>query len=143
MKFIFSICSFILFMLLASSCSGQIMKTLDEAQTLKDSSQKFIGKPLKYLLKEIKPEIKMAIADPSSSNQTRLGVIMLMFVDPKDYYQLRNKGKSPLRIVIRVKEYFDWNRQYLPIEERQKWSKEDAERLGDFTILAMRVSGEK
>jgi len=51
--------SFVL--LINYSCKAQqLVQTTAEVQKLKTNEQQFINKPLKYLLKEIKPEIKTA-----------------------------------------------------------------------------------
>ena len=53
----------ILFLLLSYSCKAQQMvQTTKDVSKLKTNEQQFINKPLKNLLKEIKPEIKTADA---------------------------------------------------------------------------------
>ena len=52
----------ILFILISSSCKSQMVQNTKDAYLLKENEQKFIDKPLKDLLKEIKPQIKTGYA---------------------------------------------------------------------------------
>ena len=60
----------LLFILSNNSCKAQQMvQTTKDAYLLKTSEQQFINKPLKNLLKEIKPEIKTAGASNEEGHQ--------------------------------------------------------------------------
>ena len=50
----------LLFMTTYSCRAQQMVQTTADVQKLKTNEQQFINKPLKYLLKELKPEIKTA-----------------------------------------------------------------------------------
>ena len=50
----------LLFMTTYSCKAQQMVQTTADVQKLKTNEQQFINKPLKYLLKELKPEIKTA-----------------------------------------------------------------------------------
>lgn len=51
----------ILLLLINYSCKAQMVQTTKDVYLLKTNEQLFINKPLKILLKEIKPEIKPEI----------------------------------------------------------------------------------
>jgi len=48
----------LLFVLINASCKAQMVQTTKDVYLLKTNEQQFINKPLKDLLKELKPEIK-------------------------------------------------------------------------------------
>ena len=83
------------------------MQTQNDAKKLKANEQLFINKPLKTLLKEIKPEIKMVTATPSKNIQSRIGYFIFRFVDTRRYDSSRQKGKYPQQITVFVKEPFE------------------------------------
>lgn len=118
------------------------MNTFADAKKLKANEQLFVEKPLKDLLKEIKPEIKMVNANPSENNTTRLGYLIFRFVDIQTFDSLRSKGKYPLQITVFVKEPFIWDIQSRPEKIKFTWTKEDFERLKNLTVVGIRVFGE-
>lgn len=141
MKQILTILTFTL-LLLTTSCHAQMMRTLNDAQKLKINEKEFIGQPLKTLLKEIKPEIKMVSANPSTSNQVRLGYFIFRFVDAQTYDSSLAKQKYLLQITVFVKEPFVWNKNNKSLNERFKWTKNDEKKYGQLTIVGIRVFGE-
>ena len=128
----------------SSSCySQQMMKTQNDVQNIKKNEKQFINQPLKDLIKEIKPQIKRVTANPSKNIQSSVGYFIFNFVDSKQKDSLRAKRKIPITIVVYVKEYFDWD-----FHKRQKgkefiWTKEDLEKYGDLTVVAIRAYGEE
>ncbi|GAA4731583.1 hypothetical protein GCM10023229_06420 [Flavisolibacter ginsenosidimutans] len=115
------------------------MKTLEDAHLIAENdSLWFRGKPLKNLLKEIGPEIKMVSVNGESWAE-RPALIIFRFVDRSIYYQYRCAEKFPLSIQVRIKESFDWKKSK---EDYFKWSKTDTEQLGNLTIVTARVYGE-
>jgi len=133
----------VIILIIANSCHAQqLMKTVNDAQKIKASEQLFTNKPLKTLLKEINPEIKMVSANPSENINSKLGYFIFRFVDAKKYDSSRQKGKYPQQITVFVKEPFEWD-----YNKRQKgkeliWTKEDLEKYGDLTVIGIRVFGE-
>ena len=128
-------------MLLAISCSAQIMGTLKEAKKLKENETKFIGKPLKKLLKDIKPEIRMASAQ-SNRPDHQPSVMFFKFVDDKEYYKNENKG-SFTTIIVYIKENFDWDSLRNTKIQKYTWTKEDEKIFGNLTIIGIGVLGDK
>lgn len=130
-------------LLATTSCySQQMMTTVSDAQKIKVNEKLFIDKPLKSLLKEIKPEIKMAYGDPSKNIQSKIGYFRFTFVDSKQYDSLRIKGKTPVTMIVYVKEYFDWDFQRRSTGKQFNWTNRDEEKYGNLTIVGMRVYGE-
>jgi hypothetical protein len=125
-----------------SCCAQKMMQTLNDVQKLKVNESSFIDKPLSTLLREIGPEIKMVSANPSTSNQTRLGYLIFRFVDAKKYDSIKIKGKYPLQITVYVKEPFEWDYKNRSTQTKFLWAKEDSERLSNLTVVAIRVYGE-
>lgn len=134
----------VIFFITNNSCYGQqLMKTVNDAQKLKVNEQMFIEKPLKTLLKNINPEIKMVTATPSNNTKSRLGYFIFRFVDTKQYDSSRQKKKYPLQITVFVKEPFEWSIKDRQVIKKGLWAKEDIEKYGNLTVVGIRVFGEK
>jgi hypothetical protein len=54
----------------------------------------------------------------------------------------RSKGKTPITIVVYVKEYFEWDFQKRPKGKETVWTTEDAKKYENLTIVAFRVYGD-
>ncbi|MNQ36951.1 hypothetical protein D3C85_504830 [compost metagenome] len=127
---------FVLFIFLINlSCKGQQMvQTTKEVNKLEINEQQFINKPLKYLLKELKPQIKSA--DATDDFPDYFG-FRFRTLDQRN----RNEGSPEDRVslYVYVKEPIDW-----VWEKRQKgnelmWTKEDAEKYGNLTVVRIKV----
>lgn len=130
-------------LLVSSNCYSQpMMKTVNDAQIIKTNEGQFINKPLQDLLKEIKPQIKRVTASPSKNIQSSVGYLLFNFVDSKQKDSLRAKQKTPVTIVVYVKEYFEWDFQKRPKGKETVWTQEDAKRYGNLTIVGFRVYGD-
>ncbi len=128
-------------LLLTVACQAQIMSTLKDAKKLKENETKFIGKPLKKLLREIKPEIRMASAQ-SNRPDHQPSVMFFKFVDDKEYYKNENK-RSFTTIIVYIKENFDWDVLRNTKIQKYTWSKEDEKIFGNLTIIGLGVLGDK
>jgi hypothetical protein len=124
------------------SFSQQLMQTVKDAHIIKANQEQFINKPLKELLKEIKPQIKRVTASPSKNIQTSVGYLIFNFVNEKQKDSLRSKNEIPVTIVVYVKEYFEWDFQKRPKGNETVWTASDAKKFGDLTIVGFRVYGE-
>ncbi|HEY0066409.1 MAG TPA: hypothetical protein VGB46_03575, partial [Flavisolibacter sp.] len=65
---------------ITASCNAQIMKQQKDAEKLEDKKELFIDKPLKKLLKEIGPEIKLAFVSGDRADGAA-SYIIFRFVD--------------------------------------------------------------
>ncbi len=126
--------SAIVFLLINYSCKAQMVQTTKEVYLLKANEQQFINKPLKDLLKEIKPEIKTGDASIDSPYFFRF-----KFITYEQQRTNRGNREDRVSLYVYVKEPIDW--QY---EKRQKgnellWTKEDAEKYGNLTVVRIKV----
>ena len=69
LKNILKILAILFLLLIYSYKAQQLVQTTKDLSTLKINEQQFINKPLKYLLKEIKPVIKNAGASNEVGHQ--------------------------------------------------------------------------
>lgn len=124
------------------SNAQQLMKTINDADKIKSNEQLFINKPLKILLKEISPEIKMVTANPSKNSNSRLGYFIFRFVDSQKFDSCRQKNKYPKQITVFVKETFEWSITKLKNGKRKGWTTDDLIKYGELTVVGIRVFGE-
>jgi hypothetical protein len=91
-----------------SSCfSQQLVKKQADARLIIEQKERFINKPLKDLLKEIKPEIKYA-SGSNAEDHGRPAFFRFKFVTKEQSDSLRAKNLSPIVIYVYVKENIDW-----------------------------------
>ena len=112
-----------------------------DAQKIKANEQQFINKPLKELLKEIKPQIKRVTAGSSKNIQSSVGYFIFNFVDSKQKDSLRMINKTPVTIVVYVKEDFEWDFNKRTKGKETVWTAEDAKIYESLTIVGFRVYG--
>jgi hypothetical protein len=128
----------ILFILLNFSCKAQqIVQTPNDAHKLKTNEQQFINKPLKKLLKEIKPEIKMADATRDFPDY-----FSFRFID-REQHSKRGINQIPVVIYVYVAEQIDWHYEKRPKGKELVWTKEDAEKFANLTVIRIKVSGKE
>jgi hypothetical protein len=124
----------ILLILTNYSCKvKQLVQTPTEATKLKTNEQQFINKPLKILLKEIKPEIKNVlgtIGDPS--------YFAFNFISREEIKQ-KVLGRKRINLYVYVKEPLDWDFTKRPKGKEYLWSKEDVEKYENLTIISIKV----
>jgi hypothetical protein len=127
----------------AHTSQAQLMKTEADAPKLKANEQLFVNKPLHVLLQEIGPAIKMVSANPSSSNQTRLGYFIFRFVDSKKYDSCKYAKKYPLQITVFVKEPFVWDLAKKPAGKKFDWTPGDVAKYKNLTVVGIRLFEKK
>lgn len=129
------------FLMTFNICHAQKMiQTIGDAKKLELNKDKFIGKPLKELLKEIRPEIKMVYGNPENIFNEFSTYISFYFVD-KEEYRIRNiKGEHPTTIRVIFKQNKD-NHPARPLEKPDVWKKEYEKLYGEMIIVDIRVSG--
>ncbi|AYN05059.1 hypothetical protein [Flavobacterium sp. 140616W15] len=127
----------ILFLLLSYGCKAQQMvQAPNEAHKLKENEQQFLNKPLKNLLKEIKPEIKNV-----SGNIDTPSYFVYRFVDNEEFSKGISIGKKPLILCVYVKEPLDWKFDERPKGTAYQWTKADVAKYGNLTVIRIRVIG--
>ena len=126
----------ILFLLVHSSCKAQQMvQTPNDAHKLKINEQQFLNKPLKYLLNEIKPEIKTAFGTVDFPSY-----FSFRFIDSEEIRR-RPVENNSLGLYVYVKEPIEWDFDKRPKGKEFLWTKEDVEKYGNFTVIRIRVIG--
>lgn len=141
MKYLLRIFTILLFIANHGCHAQQLVKTPGDAYKIKENEQKFINKPLKTLLKEIKPEIKMAAGNHGINGHFDGGYFTFKFVTFDKSHRSEAKDETPVTIVVYVIENFEWDYQKRPSGKQLTWTKEDAEKYGDLTVVAFRVYG--
>lgn len=116
-----------------------MVQKIDDAKKLEINQDKFVGKPLSDLLKQIKPEIKRVMIVPGSSQ--RLTALYFYFLSDSDFHKFyKETGKNPLELRVRLKEYdFKWDPSTRPQDHRYDWTKEDEEDFGKLTVVDIKV----
>ncbi len=103
MKNIFKILLIMTLLINCSSQSQQLVQTPDDIQKLKTNKLLFIYKPLKNLLKEVKPEIKTAFGTSGSPS-----FFTFKFLSPSEINQ-KVTGRKHVSFYVYVKENFEWD----------------------------------
>ncbi|MNQ36954.1 hypothetical protein D3C85_504860 [compost metagenome] len=117
------------------SCKGQQMvQTTKDINKLKINEQQFINKPLKDLLKELKPQIK-------SANAINDNPYLFNFRFRTPEQQIKNEGSQEDRVSLSVyvKDPIDWVWEKRPKGNELMWTKEDAEKYGNLTVVRIKV----
>ncbi len=137
-------CVILIFLLTVSICcyAQQMVQTPKDLFIVCQKDEQFIGKPLKTLFMEIKPPIKLVLAEGGWVERAPRFTFFLTSKQVYDKY--RRDDKFPIRITVFLKETFEWtwegrNRTR---EHYLDWTKEDEEKYRNLTISAIRVSGE-
>ena len=136
---------FLLFTVLtsSSSCFSQkLVKKETDVEKIIENKDRFIGKPLKYFLAEIKPTIKRVTATPSKNIQSYVGNFHFYFMENEAINKSRSKGRVPITIVVYIKEYFDWDFQKRPKGRETVWTLEDVRRYENLTVVGFRIYGD-
>jgi len=128
----------VLLFIINSSCKAQQMvQTPADAYKLKTNEHQFINKPLKDLLKEIKPEIKTA--DATNDNP----IYYFSFKFRTLEQRRKNEGNKGDRVslYVYVKTPINWKYEERPKGKELMWTKEDVEKYGNLTITQIKVVG--
>jgi hypothetical protein len=126
----------LLFILSNNCCKAQeIVQTTTDAYKLKINEQQFINKPLKNLLKEIKPEIKTA----GASNEEGHQFFSFRFRTLEQHKKNEGSYEDRVSVYVYVKEPIDWKWEKRPKGKELVWTKEDAEKYGNLTVIRIKV----
>ncbi|MDR7208164.1 hypothetical protein [Flavobacterium piscis] len=125
----------ILIFLASNSCKAQQMvQTPNDAHKLKTNEQQFINKPLKDLLKELKPEIKAAYAINDNPF-----FFSFRFRTPEQQKTNEGSWEDRVSLYVYVKDPIDWQFEKRPNGKEMVWTKEDAEKYGNLTVIRIKV----
>jgi hypothetical protein len=127
--------SAIIFLLINTNCKAQqLVQAPNDAYNLKVNEQQFLDKPLKILLAQIKPEIKLVTGTVDYPSY-----FSFYFISREELS--KKPAGSPLRLYLYVKEPLDWNFDKRPKGKEYQWTEEDVEKYGNYTVIRIRVSG--
>ncbi|MCZ8228053.1 hypothetical protein [Flavobacterium sp.] len=135
MKNVLHFLASLVFLINYSCKAQQLVQTTADVQKLKTNEQQFINKPLKDLLKEIKPEIKTAfgnIGDPC--------FFSFRFIDPEEIKR-RSLENPSVGLYVYVKEPLEWYFEKREKGKEYQWTKEDLEKYGNLTVIRIKVIG--
>jgi hypothetical protein len=141
MKNIYVLITLLILFATFSCFSQKLVQKETEFQKIIENKEQFIGKPLKEFLKEVQPPLKRVIATPSKNIQSYVGNFRFNFMADEEVKNARSKGKTPITIVVFVKEYFEWDFQKRPKGKETVWTAEDAKKYENLTIVGFRVYG--
>jgi hypothetical protein len=126
----------ILFLLLNYSCKAQqLVQTPSAVYLLKTNEQQFINKPLKNLLKEIKPGIKNAGASNDEGHQ----YFSFRFRTLEQLKKNEGSYEDKVSLYVYVKESIAWKWEQRPKGKELEWTKEDIEKYGDLIVIRIKV----
>jgi hypothetical protein len=136
----------VIFLLTGNYCSAQKMvQTISDVQKIEINKEKFIGKPLKNLLKEIAPQIKVYLLKPGSTpgagTTEEVGNISFAFVETTEYFDKVSKGHRPVTILVYLKEKLVDKASNKSKETKYNWTEEDEKKYENYTVAALRVYG--
>jgi len=125
----------LLFILINSSCKVQIVKTTKDIYLLKVNEQQFINKPLKDLLKELKPEIK----NFHGNNEEGFQYFSFRFRTPEQWKKNEGAWEDRVALYVYVKDPIDWQYEKRPKGKETVWTKEDAVKYGNLIVTRIKV----
>lgn len=125
---------FILF-LHANSYGQQMIQKINDTFKLEENKDQFINRPLKELLKEIKPEIKTGII----FNNEKSSLFVFRFATLAQQRQREGSVIDRLSLLVFVKQYIPWNWEERPKGSELNWTTNDAQNYADFIILDIGV----
>lgn len=125
------------------SCAQTTMEVISDAKKIQSNKKEFIGKPLNYLLHNIKLEIKSVVPAPNK-NQNEVNRISFIFV-PYDVYQKTSEyiQDRPTRITVVFNQNSDLVGERCTNVQKgcTTWTKEDEKVLGDLIVYDLYVLG--
>jgi hypothetical protein len=109
--------------------------TQNDVNKLRENEEQFINKPLKNLLKEIKPEIKLFRAEID-----QYSYFSFYFISNDEALRLPIDSIA-LGFYAYVKEPIEWDFDKRPKETQYVWTKEDLEKYGTLTVTRIKIRG--
>ena len=136
MKNVLHILVSLVFLINYSCKAQQVVQTTADVPKLKTNEQQFINKPLKDLLKEIKPEIKTGYASNDNPFFFRFKFITH---DQQKKKKKEGSWEDQVSLYVYVKDPIDWKWEKRPKEIGLSWTKEDAEKYGNLIVIRIKV----
>jgi len=125
----------LLFVLINASCKAQMVKTPKDVYLLKTNEQQFINKPLKNLLKELKPEIK----NFHGNNEEGYQYFSFRFITIEQHQKNQGRWNDRVSLYVYVKDTIDWQYEKRPKGKETFWTEEDTEKYGNLIVARIKV----
>ncbi|KIA99189.1 hypothetical protein OA93_06040 [Flavobacterium sp. KMS] len=135
MKNILKIFVIVCFLLQNNSYAQQFISSTSQVYRLEQNEELFINKPLKDLLKEIKPEIKTAVVFNSENS------FVFVFSFATLEQQRKNEGaiEDRVSLIVQVKEFIPWNWDERTKGTELNWTTNDANKFADYIVVRIGV----
>lgn len=118
-----------------SSIAQQMVQSINDLHKLKDNEQLFVNKPLKYLLKEIKPEIKTGTV----INNDFTFVFCFRFTTFRQQQKKEGSASERVSLLVYVSEFVPWYWIQRPRGNQIVWTQNDAHEYGDSTVIHIEI----
>jgi hypothetical protein len=125
----------IIFLLINNSCKAQMVQTTKDVYLLKTNEQQFINKQLKNILNELKPQIKIA----GATNEEGFQYFSFKFRTKEQLNKNEGSYEDRVSLYVYVKEPIDWQYEKRPKGNELLWTKEDATKYGNLTVVRIKV----
>ena len=135
MKNLLKIVIVLMFMIIYSCKAQQMVQTTADVQKLKTNEQQFINKPLKYLLKELKPEIKTA----GVTNEEGYSYFGFNFLPLEEQRKGLGSREDKVSLYIYVNGQVDWDYEKRPKGQELNWTKEDIQKYENLIVKRIKV----
>lgn len=139
MKKVLKLASLVLLLMLNISCAQKMMQTLTEAKKLETNKERFICKPLKILLKQIKPKIKMCFGNPENTFFEVNNYISFFFVDKDEF--MKRPSATRINVFLAIDYGHPPNPPIKLLKRPDTWTKKLLKEYGDLIVSDIRVSG--
>jgi hypothetical protein len=142
MKQLFNI-FFAAFLLAITSCNTQrLVLKVNDAKKLEANKDNFIGKPLKNVLSQIKPNIKHVFGNPENKSGHKTGgtYFSFYFIDKEEMKKKFNNEPTHITIIFQLETTN--NRRPFPKGGIKEWTKKETKEYGDMIIIRIFVLGE-
>ena len=144
MRFPLRIILQIILISIASCQAPKLVGNIQEAKKLEVNKEKFIGRPLKELLSEIEPKIKLVFGNPENKTGHVSGgtSMSFYFVEKTEAKKIDGSGGTPIHITIQFELEPSNKRRPFPEGGLNKWTKKETMEYGSMIIRKFRVYGE-
>lgn len=123
------------FILQPNIYSQQLVQTINDVYKLKDNEHLFINKPLKVLLKEIKPEIKTGTV----INTDYTFALCFRFTTIAQQKNKKGEILDRVSIIVYVNEFIPWQWAQRPKGNQILWTSNDEREYSDLIVIHLDV----
>ncbi|WP_281235318.1 hypothetical protein [Flavobacterium gelatinilyticum] len=118
--------------------SQQLVQTTADVYKLEKNQAVFVNKPLKDLLKEIKPQIQTVIGINDYP-----GYFNFRFTTLEQQRFRQGSAQDRVSLYVTIKEQFNWTWEERPKGKEIIWTNEDAVKYGNLTVVKIEVVTKK